>query len=201
MVDPLTAETNKVIVEELTSAYHKYNDDITKFVYNITKHISNSYHCRFSVFVNEIDADEKRRFPKDFKFDRLFDKLPSYITGAGPSQPSRSNYEGAMNVYHAYNFIDDNTMLLNRQLIEVYRKYVDSLEKIISSSGLSLRKIKRIIEDSMREKYGLKVYKGFSYYLYKILGSNKLSCIFIATLTIIQLFVIIAYIATRFFIG
>lgn len=185
MVDPLTAETNKVIVEELTSAYHKYNDDITKFVYNITKHISNSYHCRFSVFVHEIDADEKKRFPKDFKFDRLFDKLPSYIIDAGPSQPSRSNYEGAMNVYHAYNFIDDNTLLLNRQLIEVYRKYVDSLEEIISSSGLSLRKIKRIIEDSMREKYGVKVHKGFSYYLYKILGSDKLGFIFIATLTII----------------
>ena len=106
-----------------------------------------------------------------------------------------------MNVYHAYNFIDDNKLLLNRQLIEVYRKYIDSLEEIISSSGLSLRKIKRIIEDSMREKYGLKVHKGFSYYLYKILGSDKLGFIFIATLTIIQLFVIIAYIATRFFIG
>lgn len=201
MDDPLTAETNKVIFDSLTSLYHKYNDDITEFVYNITKHISNSYHCRFSVFVDEIDTNEKRRFPKDFRFDRLFDKLPSQITYAGPSEPSRLNYEGGMNVYHAYNFIDDNKLLLNRQLIEVYRKYVDSLQEIISSSGLSLRKIKRIIEDSMREKYGLKVHKGFSYYLYKILGSNELSCIFIATLTIIQLFVIIVYIATRFFIG
>lgn len=106
-----------------------------------------------------------------------------------------------MNVYHAYNFIDDNRQLLNLHLIDVYKKYVESLDEIISSSGLSLRKIKRIIEDSMREKYGLKVYKGFSYYLYKILGSNELSCIFLATLTIIQLFVIIIYIATRFFIG
>lgn len=199
MVDPLTAETNKVIVEELTSAYHKYHADVEEFVYSITKHINKTFHCRFSVFVKDID--DVKSLPKRFKFDRLFDKLPYYITGAGPSQPSRSNYEGAMNVYHAYNFIDDNKLLLNRQLIEVYRKYVDSLEEIISSSGLSLRKIKRIIEDSMREKYGLKVYKGFSYYLYKILGSNELSCIFIATLTIIQLFVIIAYIATRFFIG
>ena len=201
MVDPLTDETNKVIFDSLTSVYHKYNDDITKFVYNITKHISNSYHCRFSVFVSEIDVDEKRRFPKDFKFDRLFDKLPSQITDAGPSEPSRSNYEGAMNVYHAYNFIDDNKLLLNRQLIEVYRKYIDSLEEIISSSGLSLRKIKRIIEDQMREKYGVKVHKGFSYYLYKILGSDKLGGIFIATLTIIQLFVIIIYIIMKAFIG
>lgn len=77
MVDPLTDETNKVIFDSFTSLYHKYNDDITKFVYNITKHISDSYHCRFSVFVGEIDTDEKMRFPKDFKFDRLFDKLPS----------------------------------------------------------------------------------------------------------------------------
>lgn len=82
MDDPLTAETNKVIFDSLTSLYHKYNDDITEFVYNITKHISDSYHCRFSVFVDEINDNEKRRFRKDFKFDRLFGKLPSYISDA-----------------------------------------------------------------------------------------------------------------------
>lgn len=147
MVDPLTDEINKVIFDSLTSLYHKYNDDITEFVYNITKHISNSYHCRFSVFVNEIDTDEKRRFRKDFKFDRLFGKLPTYINAESKVPFILLNDEDCMNVHHAYDFIDDNKQRLNRQLIDVYKKYVDSLDEIISSSGLSLRKIKRIIED------------------------------------------------------